>query len=172
MQTMTKITILSVLSAALAITTGCATKRANTSEVVVAPMGIPGASVYGTGGPLVQNSQQVVSAAEQVRSTVYFAFDSSALDDQSRAILDEQVNFLSSMPAARVLVAGHTDKRGSREYNMALGERRAQAVKDYLAARGVTGDRVETISYGEEYPAAVGDTEQDYAQNRRAALSY
>ncbi|WP_230660229.1 peptidoglycan-associated lipoprotein Pal [Psychrobacter sp. I-STPA10] len=172
MQIMTKFTILSVLSAALAITSGCATKRANTSEVVVAPMGIPGAAVYGSGGSLVQNTQQVVIASEQVRSTVYFAFDSSALDAQARAILDEQVNFLASIPTARVLIAGHTDKRGSREYNIALGERRAQAVKDYLAGKGVTTDRIETISYGEEDPDPVGDTEQDYALNRRAVLSY
>ena len=172
MQTMTKFTILSVLSAALAVTTGCATKRANTSEVVVAPMGIPGAAVYGSGGALVNNSAGVVNAAEQIRGTVYFAFDSSDLDSQSQAVLNEQVGFLSNTPAARVLVAGYTDERGSREYNAALGERRAQAVKSYLSTHGVTTDRIETISYGEEYPASAGHTEQDYAQNRRAVLSY
>ncbi|WP_227430157.1 peptidoglycan-associated lipoprotein Pal [Psychrobacter sp. I-STPA6b] len=172
MQSIAKLTALSVLSAVLAITTGCATKRANTSEVVVAPMGIPGGSIYGSGSGLVSNSAVIVSGSEQLNSTVYFAFDSSALDTQARMILDQQAGFLNSNPSAQVLVAGYTDERGSREYNHALGERRAQSVKSYLTTQGVAASRIQTISYGEDDPAVPGHTEQDYALNRRAVLSY
>ena len=172
MNTIAKLSALMVTSVALAVTTGCATKRNNTSEVVVAPMGVPGNAVYGTGVGLVNNSVGVVAAAENVQGVVYFAFDSSAIDAQAASVLDQQASFLASNPNAAVLVAGHTDERGSREYNHALGERRAQAVKSYLAAKGVNGARVETISYGEEQPAVQGSTEAAYAQNRRATLSY
>ncbi|HAV47880.1 MAG TPA: peptidoglycan-associated lipoprotein, partial [Psychrobacter sp.] len=79
---------------------------------------------------------------------------------------------LSSNPNAGVVIAGHTDERGSREYNMALGERRAQAARNYLAAQGVAVNNVRIISYGEERPAVAGTTEDAYAQNRRAELSY
>ena len=71
-----------------------------------------------------------------------------------------------------MVIAGHTDERGSREYNIALGERRAQAARDYLAAQGVAANNIRVISYGEERPAAAGTNEDAYAQNRRAELSY
>ena len=71
-----------------------------------------------------------------------------------------------------MLIAGHTDERGSREYNIALGERRAQAARNYLAAQGVAANNIRIISYGEERPAAAGNTEEAYALNRRAELSY
>lgn len=166
-----KVTSLSLISAALAVSTGCATKRSNTSEVVVAPMGVPGNAIYDNGS-LVNNTSQIQNAAENVRGIVYFAFDRSDIDAQAASILDGQVSFLLSNPTANVLVAGHTDERGSREYNHALGERRAQAVKNYLASKGVEDVRVQTISYGEERLATPGTDEASHAQNRRAELSY
>ncbi len=165
-----KISAITLVSAALLSTVGCATKPKN-SEFVVAPMAVPGNAAYQT-GPLVNNSAEVQAAAQNVRSIVRFPFDSSEIDAEAASILNDQVAFLASHPDARVLVAGHTDERGSREYNHALGERRAQAVRNYLASQGVTDARVETISYGEDRPVAAGTDEASHAQNRRAELSY
>ncbi|MFI8554757.1 peptidoglycan-associated lipoprotein Pal [Psychrobacter sp. NPDC077938] len=166
-----KIAVLAVLSSAVALTTGCATKR-STSEVVVAPLGIPGGQVGYNGAVIVDNSNAVITGAENIQAVVYFAFDSSEITAQSARVLNQHVSLLNSNPAATVVIAGHTDERGSREYNMALGERRAQAARNYLAAQGVTANNIRVISYGEERPAAAGNTEDAYAQNRRAELSY
>ncbi|MES1964479.1 peptidoglycan-associated lipoprotein Pal [Psychrobacter sp. AH5] len=166
-----KIAALAVLSSAVALTTGCATKR-TTSEVVVAPLGIPGGQGAYTGAVIVDNQVGVVNAANNIQAVVYFAFDSSEITAQSASVLNQHASLLSSNPTAEVLIAGHTDERGSREYNMALGERRAQAARDYLAAQGVSANNIRVISYGEERPAVAGNTEEAYAQNRRAELSY
>ena len=166
-----KIAVLAVLSSAVALTTGCATKRA-TSEVVVAPLGIPGGQVGYNGAVIVDNSAAVITGAENLQAVVYFAFDSSEITAQAASVLNQHVSLLNSNPAAGVVIAGHTDERGSREYNMALCERRAQAARNYLAAQGVAANNIRVISYGEERPAAAGNTEDAYAQNRRAELSY
>ncbi|SUD91115.1 peptidoglycan-associated lipoprotein Pal [Psychrobacter phenylpyruvicus] len=165
-----KISAISLLSAALLTTVGCASKP-QTSEFVVAPMAVPGNAAYQT-GPLVSNSAEVQAAAQNIRGIVHFAFDSSEIDAEAASVLNEQVTFLKEHPDAAVLVAGHTDERGSREYNHALGERRAQAVKNYLASQGIADARVETISYGEDRPVATGTDEASHAENRRAELSY
>ena len=166
-----KIAALAVLSATVALSTGCATKRA-TSEVVVAPLGIPGGQIGYAGGALVSNSTAIIGAADNLQAVVYFDFDSSAITAQAASILNQHANLLSSNPSASVLIAGNTDERGSREYNIALGERRAQAASAYLAGQGVADNNIRVISYGEERPAAAGNTEAAYAQNRRAELSY
>ncbi|MGM8870719.1 peptidoglycan-associated lipoprotein Pal [Psychrobacter sp. 2Y5] len=166
-----KISALVVLSSAVALTTGCATKRA-TSEVVVAPLGIPGGQGAYTGAVIVDNQVGVVNAAENMQAVVYFAFDSSEITAQSASVLNQHVSLLNANPGTQVLIAGHTDERGSREYNIALGERRAQAARNYLAAQGVAANNIRVISYGEERPAAAGNTEEAYALNRRAELSY
>lgn len=166
-----KLATLAVLSSAVVLATGCQTKRA-TSEVVVAPLGIPGGQVGYNGAVIVDNAGNVISAANNLQAVVYFAFDSSEISAESASVLSQHASLLNSNPAASVLVAGHTDERGSREYNMALGERRAQSVSSYLAAQGVNPGNVRVISYGEERPAVNGTTEEAYAQNRRAELSY
>lgn len=166
-----KIAALAVLSSAVALTTGCATKS-KTSQVVVSPIGIPGGQGGYNGGILVDNAAGVIAAAENIQAVVYFAFDSSEITSQSAGVLNQHASLLSSNPAATVLVAGHTDERGSREYNIALGERRAQAASAYLAAQGVAPNNIRVISYGEERPVAAGTNEEAYAQNRRAELSY
>lgn len=99
--------------------------------------------------------------------TVYFAFDSFALDSQAQATLDRQAALLAKAGTIPVTIEGHTDERGTREYNLALGERRATAVKDYLVALGINASRVRTISYGEERPAAIGSNEAAWTKNRR-----
>lgn len=166
-----KIAALAMLSSAVALTTGCATKS-NTSEVVVSPIGIPGGQGSYTGAIVGNNSADIISAAGNIQAVVYFDFDSSEITSQSASVLSQHASLLSSNPAATVLVAGNTDERGSREYNMALGERRAQSASAYLAAQGVAPNNIRVISYGEERPAAAGSTEEAYAQNRRAELSY
>ncbi len=100
--------------------------------------------------------------------TVLFAYDSYEVDDTAKAILGKQAEWLARYPAVKVTVEGHTDERGTREYNLALGDRRASAAKNFLAAQGVSIGRIATISYGKERPVADGSDESAYAQNRRA----
>ena len=102
---------------------------------------------------------------------VFFAFDSSALDAQAEATIRLWADFLNRYPAVAVVVEGHCDERGSREYNLALGERRANAVRDMLIALGIDDARIATISYGKERPFALGHDEAAWAQNRRAVLT-
>ena len=99
---------------------------------------------------------------------VLFAFDSSQLSSDAMATLDRQAAFLNAKPAYRVKIEGHADERGTREYNLALGERRASATRDYLVARGVDGSRIRIVSYGKERPAVVGSNEDAWAKNRRS----
>ena len=112
------------------------------------------------------------SAADFKRSvqsdTVLFGVDMSDIDPSARAILDGQAAWLARYPNVRITVEGNCDERGTREYNLALGDRRANAAKNYLAARGVSPSRISTISYGKERPIATGSDEASWAQNRRA----
>jgi peptidoglycan-associated lipoprotein len=101
-------------------------------------------------------------------ATVHFDFDQSDLRPEDKAILDAKVPILQANTAVTIRVAGHTDERGSDEYNLALGQRRASAVKAYLMQHGVADGRIETISYGEEHPVAQGSDEAAWSQNRRA----
>ena len=99
----------------------------------------------------------------------YFEFDSSALTEDARAQVDAHIRALLGNNDS-VRLEGHTDERGTREYNLALGERRANAVRDYMVANGLPSYRVETISYGEENPVAYGSGETNWQQNRRVEL--
>jgi peptidoglycan-associated lipoprotein len=99
---------------------------------------------------------------------VHFDFDQSDLREEDRAILDAKVPILQANSNVTIRISGHADERGSDEYNLALGQRRAAAVKQYLVQRGIADSRIETVSYGEERPIAQGSDEGAYAQNRRA----
>ena len=103
-----------------------------------------------------------------VGDRVFFGFDSSDLTAESRAALEKQAAWMKKFGGVRVVLEGHCDERGTREYNLALGERRANAAKDYLVALGINPARVKTISYGKERPAALGHNESAWAQNRRS----
>ena len=107
----------------------------------------------------------------QVGNTVYFGFDSSELAGEAQATLDRQAAFLNVNPTMVVIIEGHADERGTREYNLALGDRRAVAVRDYLLAKGLNAARVRTVSYGKERPAVSGSNEESWAKNRRAATA-
>ena len=112
------------------------------------------------------------AAAESVNSAdtvFYFAFDKAVLSDDSRAALIENAQFLMSNPRA-VRLEGHADERGTREYNMALGERRANAVKDFMILQGVSGTMIEVVSYGEERAASFGSNAAAWSMNRRVEL--
>jgi peptidoglycan-associated lipoprotein len=99
---------------------------------------------------------------------VLFETDSFSLDGEDRGILDAQAQWLARNPAVRVTIEGHADERGTREYNLALGDRRANSAKNYLASRGVSPGRMTVISWGKERPEAMGSDEGAWAQNRRA----
>jgi peptidoglycan-associated lipoprotein len=104
----------------------------------------------------------------KVGSTILFDFDSAALSDYAQRTLDRQAAFLKARPQARVIMGGHADERGTREYNLELGERRASAARDYLVAKGISSERIRIISYGKERPAKVGSNEAAWRLNRRA----
>ena len=100
--------------------------------------------------------------------TVYFAFNSSTLGYDTREALNNNAEFMKANPSVKVEIEGHADERGSVQYNLALGERRAKAVRDYLIAMGIEGSRMTTISFGKERPIAFGHDESAWGQNRRA----
>ena len=103
-----------------------------------------------------------------VGDRVFFDYDSSELDTDAQELLQDQVAWLKQYSDVSIIVEGHCDERGTREYNLALGEKRAQAVKNYLIGLGINPDRVSTISYGKERPAVVGSNDGAWAQNRRS----
>ncbi len=127
-----------------------------------------GASAAGSAGPAPGSQEDLVA---NVGDRVLFAFDSSTLSSDARSTLDRQSGWLGRYPQVSVQVAGNTDNRGTEEYNLALGQRRANAARDYLVARGVSSARINTISYGKDRPVALGDNEEAWAQNRNAITS-
>jgi peptidoglycan-associated lipoprotein len=133
-----------------------------------APPGPPGGS--GAAGisshNIVPGSQQDLEASAGDR--VFFAFDRSDITPESQQILARQADWLRGYPNVSVTIEGRCDERGTREYNLALGERRAQAVKNVLVASGIPATRISTISYGKERPIVVGSNEEAWAQNRVA----
>ena len=142
----------------------------STPETPPAGPGGPGGPGYGApgagAGNVVPGSQQDLEASAGDR--IFFAFDRSDITPESQETLARQADWLRRYPNVTVTIEGHCDERGTREYNLALGERRAQAAKNVLVALGIPASRISTISYGKERPAVVGSTEEAYAQNRRA----
>jgi peptidoglycan-associated lipoprotein len=157
---------LAALSAALLVA-GCTTPK---QAATTAP---PATSGYST--PPAQTSSIVPGSAEDLRvnvgDTVHFAYNEYNIEDNDKAVLQRQATWLAKYPSIRVTVEGDCDERGTREYNLALGARRANAVKEYLVSLGVSAARVETISYGKEHPVCSESTEDCYAQNRRGVTA-
>lgn len=106
------------------------------------------------------------------KRVVYFDFDSNVVKEEFRPVVAAHAKYIASHGKAKMIIQGHADERGSREYNLALGQRRSDAVKQMMAVLGAEGGRVETVSYGEERPAVQGSTEAAYARNRRAEIVY
>ena len=149
------------LVAALLLVAGCAQK------------GTEGANTSGAGSgagtsSAANSTAALTSQLQQVGDRIYFAFDKSDITPESRQILSKQADLLKQNPSVTVTIEGHCDERGTREYNLGLGERRANATKQALVALGIAANRVNTISYGKERPAVLGHNEQAWAQNRRA----
>ncbi len=118
------------------------------------------------GSGIVSGSQEDLIV--NVGDRVFFGYDSSELDSDALELLQDQVAWLKQNSSVTVTIEGHCDERGTREYNLALGEKRAQSVKNYLIGLGINADRVSTISYGKERPAVVGSNDGAWAQNRRS----
>ena len=119
-------------------------------------------------GPAPGSEEDLVA---NVGHRVFYDFNRSNLKPDARATLDRQAGWLAKYPQVNVQVAGNCDERGTEEYNLALGQRRANSAADYLKAKGVAGSRISTISYGKDRPTAMGSDEQAWAQNRNAITS-
>jgi peptidoglycan-associated lipoprotein len=168
MSTASKLAMITMLAASVA---GCAPKpknlppappTSNTEGQNTAPGGDTGNVEVVTPG---SQADFLVKAGSD---TVHFGTDLYDIDSTAAAVLDAQAAWLSQYPNVRITIEGHCDERGTREYNLALGDRRANAAKNYLAGKGVDPSRMTTISYGKERPVAMGSDEESWAQNRRA----
>jgi peptidoglycan-associated lipoprotein len=109
----------------------------------------------------------IAAATSALTATIYFTYDASDITDESRVKLDAKVPVMTQSGAIRIRIAGHTDSRGSDEYNLALGQRRAAAAKRYLTDRGIDGSRIEIVSFGEERPTCTEEDESCFSRNRR-----
>jgi peptidoglycan-associated lipoprotein len=153
---------LTALAGALLMLAACG----SSPDPAAGPPGGPGGPGGISSSRFGPGSQQDLAATAGDR--IFFAFDSAEVSPEAQRILQRQAEWLRRYPNVSVTVEGHCDERGTREYNLALGERRAQAARNVLVALGIPGSRVSTISYGKERPAVPGSSEDAYAQNRRA----
>lgn len=167
-------TTTTLLAAAALIALGACSKKPKPEDIPPPPVTSTGTETApmgttdpATGSTAVPGSREDF-LAQVGQDSVYFATDSIDLDGEATSILDKQIAWFKRYPAVRVTIEGHCDERGTREYNLALGERRAQAARNYLASAGVTNP-MQVLSYGKERPAAAGSDESAWAQNRRAA---
>ncbi|MCQ1056488.1 peptidoglycan-associated lipoprotein Pal [Photobacterium sp. DNB23_23_1] len=120
----------------------------------------------------VLSEQELRSQQLRQEQTIYFKFDNAEIQPDYQDMLTAHAEYLRDNAAVKVIVEGHADERGTPEYNIALGERRANAVAKYLQALGVSASQISIVSYGEEKPLVLGHTEADYAKNRRSVLVY
>jgi len=159
-----RLKILSLL-AALLLVAACATDAEDTDG-----KSGTGASTGGAGaaGAVAVEPGTIQDFIVNVGDRVFFDFDKSTLSAKAQETLDKQAAWLTRVSGATILVEGHCDERGTREYNLALGDRRATAVRDYLVSKGIVASRIKTISYGKERPAVLGSNEWAWSQNRRA----
>jgi peptidoglycan-associated lipoprotein len=166
---------IAVLLLGAALVSACGKKQIDNLPPVADGTGYgDGTGGYGNGGGGAGGNGPARPGSQEdfVRSVagdrVYFDTDRFNIDTADQAILQSQAQWLARYPNLRVTIEGHCDERGTRDYNLALGERRANAAKNYLASLGVNPSRIQTVSYGKERPQAVGSNEQAYVQNRRA----
>ena len=175
---------------ALALATGCGTKKppvsapttqvpapspfpnsnqpggATTAERPPAPPPVPDTGAV-TSDPLADKSPEDINSNSPLKP-VFFAYDSDELDDTARQVLNDNAQVLKKYSTWVIAIEGHCDERGTAEYNLALGDRRALAAKNFLLSLGVSATRIKTVSYGKEFPFDPGHTETSWHQNRRA----
>jgi peptidoglycan-associated lipoprotein len=132
----------------------------------------PATAAPGQEGAQAQAAPPAAQAAASFDKKIYFDYDKFDLSPESIQVLDNLVEFLKGNPELKVQVAGNCDERGTTEYNLALGDKRAKAAKDYCVAKGVEAKRLTTVSYGEEKPLDPGNTEEAWAKNRRDDFSF
>ncbi len=165
-----KISKLLMIFAVMILVTGCSSTD-DEASMDGSATGVAGAGQEGLndvyGGAVTPGTQADLEV--NVGDKVFFGYDRYDLSPEGRAILDKQAQWLAQYSTLSVTIEGHADERGTREYNLALGERRANAIKNYLVALGVDGARLNTISYGKERPLVGGADETSWAQNRRGA---
>lgn len=166
---MNKLVIALTMTSALALS-ACAKKPP--AEIPQAPQSVvtpaPTPAVAPTPRGPLPGTQAHFSAEMSGADTIYFDTDTFNIDSQDAAALRRQAQYMMTYANTRATVEGHADERGTRDYNLALGERRANAAKNYLVSLGVAESRLRTVSFGEERPAATGANEAAWAQNRRA----
>lgn len=165
----------------LALVSGCATTPAPDTTPMEQPVvtTVPDQQVTGVDQSGMSSSgvgdrtaaDAGLQAAAAALQRIHFAFDQFSLSPEARQTLAANADYLRANAGIKVKVGGHCDERGSDEYNLALGERRAQAAKDYLVSLGIASDRLSTISYGEEQPLDPASTEAAWAKNRRAEFT-
>ncbi len=171
---MTRMNRLAVLLIALPLAVSACKKK----PAPVVPEPQPQTPPMAVNPPVVAPVDNRAAVADSIRrateaaratmlQTIYFEYNSDELRSDARATLDDKLRVLNANPQARIRIEGHTDERGSDQYNLALGRRRADQAKRYLADRGIDASRIETMSFGRERPAASGSNEEAWAQNRR-----
>lgn len=171
--------VLAVILPAALFTASCTQKMVKTEAMPAAQSEIPKAPEKAVAdteqtGPQQADRVQSDAAAQEAAGTafvdenIYFAFDSAVLSDQARHILSSKADYLRTYPGVTVTVEGYCDERGTDAYNIALGEKRAQSVKNFLLNLGISTQRLNAVSFGEERPVAMGHDEASWAKNRRA----
>jgi peptidoglycan-associated lipoprotein len=171
---MHRIIVVTLMALSLSLA-GCASKRPKTAPAV------PNAATNGATGAGANDANSSGNAEDEAAGpqggvlatrVVYFDFDSSEIKGAGVALVAAHSRYLAANPGTRVRLEGHTDERGSREYNIGLGERRAQAVRRALMLQGALDGQLSTVSYGEERPTAAGHDEEAWAKNRRVEIVY
>lgn len=176
-----KLLALPLLTSAL-ILTGCASKKPATTTTTANTVVTPSVDTSGLSEDAQINAQNLAGASAKgvteanraalAKRVVYFDYDSSTLSNTDVETLQGHAQFLMANANSRIALAGHTDERGTREYNMALGERRAKAVESFLISSGVNANQLEAVSYGKEMPVNLGHDEAAWKENRRVELNY
>lgn len=172
---MHRMIIVMVMAVSLGVA-GCASKRPKPapSDSNAATAGANGAGANSANAGAANAEDEAAGPQGGLLATrvIYFEFDSSEVRSTGVEVVAAHARFLAANPATRVRLEGHTDERGSREYNIGLGERRAQAVRRALMLQGALDGQISTVSYGEERPAAAGHDEEAWAKNRRVEIVY
>jgi peptidoglycan-associated lipoprotein len=161
--------------AIVALIAGCSSGTKLSDAPVVDRAGTaqgPGGAASGVAPVSIDQSAQTAQGPVGVARIVYFDFDSYTIKPEFQSLIDGHARFLKANPQRRVSIEGHTDERGGREYNLALGQKRSEAVRRSLGLLGVSENQLEAVSFGKEKPAAQGTGEDVWAQNRRAEITY
>ncbi len=178
---MNKTVLILIALLGVSLVGGCASKKPRptpTSSNAAVPTdesqtsGADASKAFGSAGDATGPGVAGPTGAQLQNRTIYFDFDSSEVKSDYNSLITAHARYLAANPSTRVRLEGNTDERGSREYNIGLGERRAQSVRRALTLQGVAESQITTVSYGEERPAVTGHTEEAWARNRRVDIVY